>query len=189
MESVIVLLIVNLIAGCGCAVPVARFLVRVDRKPMRMIHCFAIVVGMYFLECVSVAVGMGIPVFSVGLAFVWGVVFSLWLRSRGSVREILKMSFVTSLYTCLPAVSVMAIPVMAWVDGKNIVSVEEAVRFGVPELPPVLWPVCTILGFYGVLAAGAVLFKTVITTGEVSLFIHCREWFWPGTASEAAAHE
>ena len=92
------LIMINLFVGFGCAIPVARLLRKVDRKPVRVFHFFAILIGIYFVECIAVAAAMGIPVFSVGLAFVWGIVFGLWLRARASTHEVLKTSFFLSLY-------------------------------------------------------------------------------------------
>lgn len=168
----IVLTFVNVAIGIGCAIPLARHISRVIQKPTSVYRCFLCVVSVYCIEGVSMVLGMGIPVLSVCLAFAWGIVFGLWLKGRETAREIVRTVFFLSLYTSLPAVSFITIPVISWVEGRNILSVEEAIRFGIPELPTMLWPVCTILGFYAVLAVGAVIFKTIITTGEVSLLIH-----------------
>lgn len=112
------------------------------------------------------------PVFSVGLAFVWGIVFGLRLRARASANQVLKTSFLLSLYSSLPAVSFVLIPLLVSIGGRDILSAEEAIRFGIPPFLHLPWPLNTILGFYAALAIGAVIFKTVITTGEVSLLIH-----------------
>jgi hypothetical protein len=169
------LIIVNLVAGLGCAFPLARFLSQVNNKPIRFFRYFTILIGIYFVECVAIATGMGIPVFSVCLAFVWGVVFGFWLRYRASIRQVLKASFFLSLYTSLPAASFIIIPVMVWIGGQNILSAEVGARFGIPDFLHLPWPVNTILGFYAVLVIGAVVFKMIITTGEVSLLIHLGE--------------
>lgn len=171
----IVLAVINVIAGMGCPVPLAKRVGQVVEKSKSVFRYSVFLVGVYCIECLSMAVGMGIPVLSVGMAFVWGVVFGLWLRTRTSVRQALKTALSLSLYTCLPAVSFITIPVVLWIGGKNIFSVEEGILFGIPEFPFVLRPVSTILGFYAVLAIGAVVFKTVITTGEVSLILHFGE--------------
>jgi hypothetical protein len=175
LTAFIALAVINIIAGMGCTIPLARWTVQVVEKSARVFRYVVFLVGIYCIECLSMAVGMGIPVFSVGLSFVWGVVFGLWLRNRASVRQVLKASLFLSLYTCLPAVSFITIPVVSWIGGRNILSVEEAILFGIPEFPPVLRPVSTILGFYAALAIGAVVFKTVITTGEVSFILHLGE--------------
>lgn len=163
----------NLLAGFGCAIPVARLLGKVNRKPTRVFSYFAMLIGIYFIECVALSAGMGTQVFSVGLAFVWGIIFGLWLRHRASTREVLKTSFFFSLYSSLPAASFIVIPIGALIDGWHILRVEEGARFSIPDFIP--WPLSTILGFWTALAIGTVVFKTVITTGEVSLLIHLGE--------------
>lgn len=116
--------------------------------------------------------GMGIPIFSVGLAFVWGIIFGLWLRSRASTREVLKASFFLFLYSSLPAASFILIPGMGLVSGQHILSAEEGAGFGIPDFLGLSCPLNTISGSYATLVRGAVVFKTVITVGEVSLLIH-----------------
>lgn len=159
------LIMVNLAAGFGCAIPMARLL----SKQTRVFRYFAMLIGVYFVECVAVVAGMGIPVFSVGLAFVWGIVFGVWLRSRTPKLTALKTSFLLSIYSSLPAASFIIVPVMGLVSGHPVLSVEEGARFGIPGFLP--WPLTTTLGFYATLVIGAVVFKTVITTGEVALLI------------------
>jgi len=168
----VTLVAVNLLAGFGCAVPIARLLGRVNNKLGRPLRYFIILVGLYFVECVVLVTAMGIPVFSVVLAFVWGIIFGLWLRARASAPEVLKTALYLSLYTSLPAFSFVIIPLMLWLlpDGWNIFSPAGAIRLGIPDFLP--WPLNTIVGFYVIPAVGAVVFKTVITTGEVSLLIH-----------------
>ena len=172
MDPVFIIIVLNIILGFGCAIPVARHLRKVIGQPARVFHFFAILLGIYFVECIAVATAMGMPVFSVGLAFVWGIVFGLWLRARASTREVLKTSFFLSLYSSLPAASFIVIPVAACIDGWDILSTQDGLRFGIPES---IWPIDTILVFYAALVIGAIVFKTVITTGEVSLLIHLGE--------------
>jgi hypothetical protein len=167
-----ILIIVNLLTGFGFAIPIAKLLSKVNEKPTRIFRHFAILIGIYFVECVVLVMGMGIPVFSVRLAFIWGIVFGLWLRFRASTGEVLRVSLFLSLYSCLPATSFILIPVLAGLGGRNILSAEEGFRFGIPDFLHLPWPLNTILGFYAVLVIGAVVLKTIITLGEVSLLIH-----------------
>lgn len=169
------LIVVNLIAGFGCAFPIAKLLSKVSGEPRWVFRYFAVLIGIYFVEGVAMVMAMGTPVFSVGLAFVWGVVFGLWLRARASRREALKTSLFLSLYSSLPAASFIVVPMAMWVSGWHILSAEEGVRFGIPALPHLLWPLNTILGFYAALVMGAALFKTAITMGEVGLLIRLGE--------------
>lgn len=170
-----ILLIVNLIIGFGFAVPLARLLKRVRGNQKRTFRYFVLLIGIYFVEGIAITVGMGMPVLSVGLAFVWGIVFGLWLREQAPARQVIKTSFFLSFYSCLPAVSFIIIPVLAAIGGRNVLSTQEAIQFGIPEFLHLPFPLSTILGFYVALVIGAVVFKTVITTGEVSLLIHLGE--------------
>lgn len=167
----VILLVVNLAAGVGCAIPLARSLASVHRKPSGLFRCFVVLVAVYFIEGVALAMGMGIPVFSVGLAPVWGIVFGRWLcRAASPVGESLKAAFWLSLYTSLPALSFLMIPLLMSLAGWSILNAEAAVRFGIPGFLP--WPVGTILGFYAVLAIGAAVLKTLITTSGVRVLVH-----------------
>ena len=167
-----ILITINLLAGLGCAIPISALLKSISREQGRRSRYFVILVAIYFAESVAIAMGMGIPVFSVGLAFVWGVVFGLWLRSRGSPRDVLRASLFLSLYTSLPAASFISIPVMVWAGGGDVLSAAEGARFGIPGFLHLPWPLNTILGFYAALVVGAVVSKSVITVGEVSVLIH-----------------
>ena len=169
------LVVVNLVAGVGCGLPLASLVGKVNKQPGKGVRYLAMLVGVYFVECVAVVVGMGIPVFSVALAFAWGAIVGLWLRTRASAFQALKASFFVSLYTSLPAASFMVVPLLMWVGGWHVLSAEEGARFGIPASLALPWPLNTILGFYAALAMGAVVFKTVITVGEVSLLIHLRQ--------------
>ena len=164
----IVLFIINLIAGFGFAFPLSRLLTGI--KPARFRRQYAALIGIYFIESISISMGMGIPVFNIGMAFIWGIVFGLKLRECATAKKILKASFYLTLYTCLPAVSFISVPVMVLIGGENILSAADGSNFGIPDL--VIWPLNTILGFYSAVIIGAVIFKTVITTGEVSLILH-----------------
>ncbi|MEA3314015.1 MAG: hypothetical protein U9Q18_06540 [Caldisericota bacterium] len=166
------LIIANLIIGFSCAIILARFFNKVDRKPKRILHYFVILIAVYFIECVAMARGMGIPVFSVILAFVWGLVFGLRFRTSVPTRNALKASFLLSLYSSFPAASFIFVPFVCWASGWDILSAEGGIQFGIPAFLHLPWPLNTILGFYLALTMGAVLFKTGITTGVVSLFIH-----------------
>ena len=165
------LITANLVSGIGCAIPLSVLLRRLYGKPVSVFRCFAILLGVYLAESVAVAMGMGIPVFSVALAGVWGIVFGRWLRRRMSPDKVLKTAFFLSLYSSLPAASFILVPVVAWVDGWHILSAEEGARFGIPGFPYVPWPLETILVFYAALVAGAIVLKPAITMSEVRWLI------------------
>ena len=168
---IVILAATNLVAGFGCAVPIAKQLCKINDRPKRFFRYFVMLIGIYFAECVAFSAGMGTQVFSVGLAFVWGIVFGLWLRGRSSPRQIIKTVFSIAVYSSLPTVSFAVLIILAWlVGGQSIFSVEVGRDFGIPPYVP--WPLSTMLGFCTALAVGTVVLKTVITTGEVSLFVH-----------------
>jgi hypothetical protein len=167
-----ILIAVNLVAGFGCAVALAGVLRKAYGERTTFLRYFVLLIGVYFVECAAVAMGMGIPVFSMGMAFVWGIIFGLWLRGRGPAREVLKQSFFLSLYSSLPAASFIVIPVLLSFS-RPILSVAEGAKLGIPAFVP--WPLNTILGFYVVPVMCAVVFKIVVTTSEVSLLIHLGE--------------
>jgi hypothetical protein len=163
----------NLVAGFFVAFPLSRLFSRLDREPPRVFRYYVIFIGIYFLECVAIVSMMLVPVLSIGLAFVWGASFGLWLRARTSPQKALKASFYLSLYSSLPVVSFMVVPVLALSAGRPILSADEGAIFGIPGFVP--WPMNTILGFYAVLAMGVLVLKTVIITGGVSLLFHLKE--------------
>ena len=165
MNPELILIILNLILGLGFAIPIAMFLKKANTKPTKFFFQFIILISIYFAECIAVIIGMGIPVFSIVLAFVWGFVFSSWLRNRALNRQVLKSCFFLSLYSSLPAASFIVVPILMWIGGRHILSAEEGARFGIPEFLHLPWPVNTILGFYAALVIGAVVLKTSITTG------------------------
>ena len=168
-----ILVAVNLVAGAGLAFPLTRLVKGVHWRPARAVRCFAVLTGAYLFECVSLAMGMGIPVFSVGLAIVWGTVLGLWLRSHSTTREALKTALPLSLYSCLPAASLILVPALMWASGWHVLSVEDGARFGIPELLP--WPLGTILGFYAALVFGAVAFKVTMTAGITGWIVRVSE--------------
>jgi len=171
LAFVIVLVVVNLAGGFGLSRPIARLLGRVTGKPDRFFRYFAMLVGIYLLECVAFPAGMATQVFSIGLAFVWGMVFGLWLRGRASSDKVLKASLFVALYTSLPTASFGILLLAAkLLSGSDVLSAAEGTAFGIPYFVP--WPLTTILGFCSALVIGTVVFKTLITTGEVSLLVH-----------------
>jgi len=169
-----VLAAVNLAAGFGCAVPIARGISKITGEPKRIFRYFVILIGLYFVECVAFSTGMMTQVFSVGLAFVWGIIFGLWLRGRGPKREVLKQVVSVALYGSLPTASFcILIPLILLFSGGHILSAEEGIGFGIPDF--FLWPLNTILGFFTAILIGTVVFKALITTGIVNWLIHLGE--------------
>jgi hypothetical protein len=161
------LIATNLAAGFICAIPLSRYLSKVWNDPGSYFRYYAILIGVYFVEGVSLVMGMGIPVLSVPMAFVWGIAFGLWLRKCASRRAALKTAVLLSLFTSLPALSFIIISAIGLIspDGWDILSVEAGRRLGIPDFVPS--PLNTILGFYIIPAVIATALKTIITTGVV----------------------
>ena len=172
---VIAIVIANLLAGFGFAFPVSKIFAKVTGKPEKVFRYYVMLIGVYLLESVVLMIGMGIPVLNVVLAFVWGVVFGTWLRKRKSRSEALSTSYWFSLYSSLPVISFILVPVFAGLGGWNILSSSAGDSFGIPQFLYLPWPLNTILGFYVAIIIVAVFLKTVITIGEVSLIIRQEE--------------
>jgi len=171
---VVLLLVVNLAAGLGCAVLIARRLGRITASASRVLRYSAVLTVIYFLECVAFSAGMCTQIFSVGLAFVWGIIFGLWLRHKAPAREILKAAFFVSIYTSLPTASFcILVPLVRLMEGGHILSTPEGVSFGIPDFLP--WPFSTILGFFSAVMVVTIVLKTAITTGGVGLLIRHRQ--------------
>jgi len=166
------LIITNLFAGFGCALPIANSLKKLTGRMEKFFRYFAMLLGIYFAECIAFAAGMCTQVFTVALGFVWAVLFGLWLRDIAPAKEVLKTTFLVSLYGCLPTCSFAVILVIIWVIGGNsLLNVEQADKFGIPQFVP--WPFNTMLGFCAGLAIGTILLKTAVTTGTASILIRC----------------
>ena len=169
----IILVLVNLCLGLAFAILLSKRLSVLIPGPRRIFRYFILFLGIYFIECVAIVAAMLLPIFSVGLAFVWGIFFGLWLRKHASARKVLKTSFFISLYTIFPAASFILVPLFGLVSGWDILNAAEAARFGIPDF--LYWPFNTILGFYLILCTGIFILKTTITPGIVSLIIHLKK--------------
>ena len=183
-----VLALTNLVAGIGIAVPLATQLTRVTHRPDRVARYSGAIVGVYLLECVAFPAGMATQFLSVGLAFVWGLVFGLWLRNCAPATTILRWVVALALYTTVPTVSFAVIVPFAWmIAGNSIVTAAGGHQFGIPPFVP--GPLNTVLGFAVALLVGTVVLKTVITAGAVSLLLHFRQRasVAPDTAAEPIA--
>jgi hypothetical protein len=165
-----VLIVMNLAMGFGLAVPIARVLGEISGKSGSVVCYVVMLVAVYLAECAAFSAGMATQVFSIGLAFVWGVVLGLWLRRRSTAQKVLKAAFYWALYGSLPTVSFCSFVLLSFViAGKSILSSEAGLDFGIPGFVP--WPLNTILGFCVGLGIGTALLKTAITTAEVGLLV------------------
>jgi hypothetical protein len=169
---ILALIMANLIAGFGLAIPISKGLCRLTNK-RRFFRYFAMLVGIYFLECVAFAWGMCTQVFTISLSFVWGTIFALWLRDSAPAGKIIRTGLFVALYGCLPTISFCVTILAVWIiAGNGLLSVEQAGQFGIPGFVP--WPLNTMLGFCVALSAGTIILKTAITTCIVSLIVKAR---------------
>jgi hypothetical protein len=169
-QAEIAIVVLNVILGLGCAFPLARRLGRLSSAAPRIVFLYVILVAVYFVECVAFAAGMATNIPGIALAFVWGIALGFWLRRlRQSLNVIVTTALLFSLYTSLPSLSFLSVPVMMVMGGRPIVTVEGGVQFGIPEFVP--WPASTILGFCIFVALAGTLFKTMITTGASVLVV------------------
>ena len=170
---IIILAILNFVMGTGGALLIAKLCDRIEVKSIGIFRYSILLVSLYFVECVAFPIGMATQVFTVGLAFIWGTVLGLRLRSRSSSREAIELSIFISLYSSFPTVSFcILLPIILFIGGGNLLHIEESANFGIPSFLP--WPLNTILGFFVALMIGTVFLKTVITTGLVMW--HMNRW-------------
>jgi hypothetical protein len=168
VESIeMVLLLLNIIIGLGVAVPLARHLERSVPNTKGKRYFFVILVVAYIAESVALIVGMGIPVLNLFLAGMWGFLLNRRLAQRMPKRSILSNTLYLSMYSCLPILSFLIVPLFMWLSGGSILEREAGVQFGIPEFMPSFLQ--TVLGFYLFIYIGAALAKIVIMIGFVVL--------------------
>lgn len=162
------LLITNAILLVGFGWPLAKALSHNLPGPWGSRAWMAALTAIYLLECVAFSASMGTNILSLLLAVLWGLV--LWRKVRVPRLQSAKRLVVGfSLYTCLPALSFLSLlGLLAW-GGWSLLAADDGRRFGVPGFVP--WPVCSLLGFFLTVSGSAVLLKTGITTGMVSLLL------------------
>ena len=162
----LIVVIINLILGFVCAIPLARRFSRLRHCRWGNTGSYLMLVFVYFVESIGFMAGMATNVPGVVLAFVWGILLGHWIRrSGGDLEQALRSAVLLSLYGSLPAVSLLSVPLVTALGGWSVFSAESGARFGVPAIVP--WPLNTILGFCIAVALGAAVIKTTVTTGVV----------------------
>ena len=174
ITMILSLIAVNLVAGFGLAVPMAKQLRAISGRQKGIFHYFVMLVGIYFLEGIAFTFGMCTQVFTIAMSFVWGAIFGLWLKGLASKRKIIRQILFVSLYGCLPTVSFALIILIFWVvSGNGLLNVEQATQFGIPDFVP--WPFNTMLGFCIALAAGTIILKTLLTAGVAGWIVRRKD--------------
>jgi hypothetical protein len=172
LENVLMspLVLTNLAGGLIFGVFLAIGFIRLNQKPNHLIRYLALSLGLYFLECVAFAWGMGTQILSIILSIEWGILFGLWLKGLAPPKQIIRQMIYVSLYGCFPAVSFAVTLLVVWIIwGNGLLNVEQARRFGIPDFVP--WPFNTMLGFCAALAAGTIILKILATTCIVALIV------------------
>jgi len=164
------LALTNLAGGLILGVFIASRFLRLTQKQKHFLQYLALSLGLYFLECIAFTWGMCTQVFSFLLSIEWGILFGMWLKGLAPQKQIVRQMFFVSLYGCLPTVSfAVPLPIIWIIQGKGLLNVEQAYRFGIPDFVP--WPLNTILGFCVALAVGTIILKTLLTTGIAALIV------------------
>ena len=171
---IIGLIVTNLAAGLGLAIPMAGMLAKTTGQQNKNLRYGTLLVGVYFLEGLAFVGGMCTQILTIGLAVIWGIILGLWWQGQAEPKQAIKTATGVSLYGCLPTVSFATILLLVWVIGGNgLLNAEQARNFGIPDFVP--WPFNTTLGFCVALAAGTIILKTTITTGIVALIVRDKE--------------
>ena len=162
----LIVVIIDLILGFVCAIPLARRFARQRHCRWGTTGSYLMLVFIYFVESIGFMAGMATNIPGIILAFVWGILLGRWIRrSGGELKQALRTAVFLSLYGSLPAVSLLSVPPVMALGGWSVFSAESGARFGVPTIVP--WPLSTILGFCIAVALVAIVLKTVVTTGVV----------------------
>ena len=166
VQVTILLLIVNAVFAGVLGFRLARHLARSGAGTASLPMWLLALWGMYLAECVAFSASMATNLLGMVLAVVWGLVFMRKLQSRPSTEQ-RKDAFLIAMYTCLPAISFVSLLPLLMIGGWSILTVEAGRRFGIPGFVP--WPGSCLLGFFLMVAGVAVVFKTSITVGIVSM--------------------
>ena len=158
------IVILNLFFGFGGAWLLLPFYNRLTGRTGRKYLSFSQIVLVYLVECVAFSAGMATNLFGIVLAILWGVLIGSRLRhSPAEDRTPLRAIFLFSLYTSLPAVTLLSIPVVGALSGLSVLSISAGAQFGIPGFVP--WPLNTILGFCLAVAVIALVAKVTVTSG------------------------
>ena len=129
----LIVLIVNLILGFSCAFPLARRLSRLRHSRWDIVGSYLMLIFLYLIESIGFMAGMATNVPGILLAFAWGAILGSWIhRSGGTLKSAIRTAVFVSLFSSLPAVSLLSVPVVMWFSGWAIFSSDSGVRFGVP---------------------------------------------------------
>jgi len=173
--AVVALAVANAAVGMGLSIPVLKVVRAAQEEKASILRGAAGLVGIYVAECLLLGMGMTVPLFNVPAAFLWG--WRLGRRVPRWGREARRAAIEMGIYTSLPAVSIIMIPILAWYSGWDVFTVEGSRNFGVPASFP--WPTNTILGFYACAGMGALVLKVLITSVTAGFLVRRRSFSRP----------
>lgn len=161
-----IIIILNAALALGCGWYLAKRLAGLHEQLNRPVRILFVLLGLYFLESFAFSASMASDVGSLILAVVWGGIIARSGRlTMIKIRQHPPMVLLVSLYSSLPAASILIVPILMTLGGWSVLSAEAGDRFGIPTFLP--WPTNTILGFFVMVAAIGVIDKVLITTGMV----------------------
>lgn len=164
----IIILSLNLILGFSVAFFLSGYFAHINGLSAKRWQIYLVLLGVYLVESFAFSAGMATNFFSIILSIFWG----LMIRSRVSKLsaippETIKATLFFSIYTSLPALSFISLPLIMVFPGWSVFSATSGMKFGIPGFLP--WPMNTIFGFCFIVGFSALFLKTGITTGIVAL--------------------
>lgn len=167
--TVSALVALNIAVGFSLAPLVSSVFAQVSTSSGSAFRNGILFIGIYAAESIALIIGMGMPLFSIGLAFVWGIIFRRRLKKDLSRQEAIKFSFWLSLYSSMPLVSFIIVPIIALIRGWHILDSIQGAHFGIPGFLP--WPMDTIFGFFTGVIIIAFTLKVLITMYELRVIV------------------
>jgi hypothetical protein len=159
MQSTIVVIILDVSLAFATGLLLATRLEAYGSPHHRWWTWLLILMGINCAESFAFSASMATNLLSYGTAILWCLIFAR--RLRPSEMRLL------GLYSCLPAISFIA---MLWPlhrAGWGLTGRQEGYRFGIPHIVP--WPFCTVLGFVVAVSLSAVLIKMAITVATPAI--------------------
>ena len=140
-----VLIGINLILGIIFSFIISQRILRYFKWENKKFTLIIVLLLLYLIEGITIAAGMLTPFFTFGLAIIIGIVFGYIIKKK-ELHKIVKSTLLLSFFLCIPAITLIMIPIVCFFSEWNIINSIDGYRFGIPEFIP--YPLNTILGFY-----------------------------------------
>lgn len=141
----IILVGTNFVFGIFFSVVVSRRIANNFSWRKNRFLFFILLTALYLFEGMSIAAGMFTPVFTFVLAVMTGAVFGLIVKKH-DLTMVVKSAKQLSFFTCIPAITMVLIPIICFIYNWDIFSSSFGKDFGIPEFIP--FPLNTIFGFF-----------------------------------------